>query len=104
MYEMEKEMCEAIAKYVPFLAEDIFTEWEVFHSFDVILRAVDFARVFGIASIHEATNHLVAEYIRDQRSGLTRRALDSASVPPVAGWKPSGNVQPGKDTEESPSQ
>ena len=42
----------------------------------------------------------IAKFFR----GLTPRALDSASVPPVEGWKPSGNVQLGQDADESPSQ
>lgn len=40
----------------------------------------------------------------ENTSGLTQRALDSASVPPVEGWKPSGNVQLGQDANEPPSQ
>ena len=66
MNEIEKDICEAIAKHTPFSADEIFTEWQTIKSFDVILRAVDFSRVFGV-SIHEAMNHLLAEYIREQK-------------------------------------
>jgi hypothetical protein len=69
MHEMEKTMCEAIAKYTPFSADDVFTQWQSFKSFDLILRAIDFARVFGITSVREAANHLVQDYIREQKSG-----------------------------------
>jgi hypothetical protein len=76
MYEMEKEMSEAIAKYTPFSAGDIFSAWLSLRSFDLVLRAIEFARAFGIATVNEATNHLVEDYIREQRSGLTQRAAD----------------------------
>lgn len=76
MHEMEREMSEAIAKYTPFSAGDIYSAWLSFKSFDLILRAVEFAGVFGIASVSEAMNHLVTDYIREQRSGLTKRETD----------------------------
>ena len=76
MHEMEREMSEAIAKYTPFSASDVFSAWLSFKSFDLIMRAIEFARVFGIASVNEAINHLVEDYIREQRSGLTQRAVD----------------------------
>lgn len=80
MHEMEREMSEAIAKYTPFSVGDIFSAWLSFKSFDLILRAVEFAGVFGIASVNEAMNHLVEDYVREQKSGLTPRVLDGAKV------------------------
>lgn len=67
MDKMVKEMCEAIANNTIFTADDIYAEWESYHSFDVILRAVNYAEAFGIANIHQATNVLLAEYIQVQR-------------------------------------
>ena len=61
MHEMEKEMCEAIARHNQFTAEDIYTEWLVLKSFDVILRVVNIAKTFGIASVHEAANIYIHE-------------------------------------------
>ena len=78
--EIEKEMSVAIAKYTPFSADDIFSAWLSFKSFDLILRAVEFARVFGISTVNEAVSHLVGDYIRELRSGLTPHAADGAKA------------------------
>lgn len=65
MYDLEKEMCEAIAKHTPFSADEVFAEWLNFKSFDLILRAVEFARSYGFVSISRAIAFLVDSYISE---------------------------------------
>ena len=56
---MVRKICEAIAENSPFSVDDIYAEWELFHSFDVVIRAADFAVTVGIATIREASSRLV---------------------------------------------
>ena len=72
-----------------------------------IVVEVDGAKVrYSLEIVSKRINSLLQdlEEWRKYERLLTPRALDSASVPPVEGWKPSGNVQLGQDANESPSQ
>lgn len=52
--KLRQKLCEAIAKHTPFSAGEIYEAWEKYHSFDLILCGVEYAREMGIASLKEA--------------------------------------------------
>jgi hypothetical protein len=66
--EMSLAMCEVISRFTLFSTKAIFDEWTSCHSFDLIFRAIEFCREYGINDIHEAMNHLVKSFIIETTS------------------------------------
>jgi hypothetical protein len=58
-YKMEKAICVEIAAESPFTAQDVWEEWQLIKSFDLILRAVEFARNSGARNLHYSINNII---------------------------------------------
>lgn len=72
MEAMEREICEVIAKHTPFSPSDVYQAWKGYKSFDLLMRGIKVARLFGFSSIFQAINFMAAEYL----SGRTKDAPD----------------------------